>query len=207
MMQFFHIQWAWIFMILPLFFACSKPIKTVENLKSAISSERNTSVRYTAFAIRAREEGYRNICNLFRAMSRAETIQAENKGDVLKHYEWGYRPDPEPVGLGYTLENLKSSLLAEKYECYTVFPIFTSLATGEEMKTAEQIFGWAALIAERHVRFCNYAICRLEKDESDRQVADSWSVCPRCGCPYPTVKVEEVCKLCYTPSGLFLLFQ
>lgn len=196
-------------MALPLFCACSsRPAKTIENLKNVVVSEQNAAVRYGAFSIQAREEGFHNIANLLRAIARSEEIHAEYQRKVLSEYGENISVPVDSVPkVGSTLENLKTSLRVEEYESQTVFPIFMRVAANEGMSEAELFFQWVAAVANRHAEYCCKALEKLEKEGSDRNVVNSWSVCPRCGCPYSTVSLTETCDLCETEASSFFLFQ
>lgn len=194
--------------VLPLFAACTpEPARTIENMKSSVECGRNTSVRYMSFAVVARKEGYLNLSTMFEAMAKTETISAENQFKVLKRYEDGFVPQKNVVEVGTTLENLKTLLSAEGYEAYTVYPIYERVAAQEKVGLAQGLFVRAAAIAKRQIFFGKKAILALESDGSDRNVADSWSVCPECGCPYVTTRLQKSCTLCHTPSNLAILFR
>ncbi|WP_298064541.1 rubrerythrin family protein [uncultured Rikenella sp.] len=208
-MHFFLSHWAWLVMALPLFCACSShPAKTIENLKNMVASEQNAAVRYRAFSIQAREEGFHNIANLLVAIARSEEIHAEYQRKVLAEYgEDVSMPVDSVPEVGSTLENLKNSLRVEEYESQTVFPIFMQVAANERMSEAEQFFQWVAAVANRHAEYCRKALGKLEKEGDDRNVVNSWSVCPRCGCPYTTVSLDEACDVCQMEASAFFLFQ
>lgn len=196
-------------MALPLFCSCSsRPVKTIENLKNVVVSEQNAAVRYGAFSIQAREEGFHNIANLLRAIARSEEIHAEHQRQVLSKYgESVSGPTDSVPEVRSTLENLKTSLRVEVYESQTVFPIFMRVAAGEGINEAELFFQWVATVAGRHAEYCCKAMEKLEKEGSDRNVVNSWSVCPECGCPYTTVSLNEACDVCETQASSFFLFQ
>jgi rubrerythrin len=62
----------------------AKPVRTIENLKAGIKGETTASVKYAAFAQKAREEGNDTIAKLFDAASKAESIHAVNHLKVLE---------------------------------------------------------------------------------------------------------------------------
>lgn len=62
----------------------AKPVKTIENLKAGIKGETTASVKYAAFAQKAREEGNDTIAKLFDAASKAESIHAVNHLKILE---------------------------------------------------------------------------------------------------------------------------
>lgn len=196
-------------MFVSLFCACSsRPAKTIENLKNIVASEQNAAVRYMAFSAQAREEGFRNISNLFEAIARSEEIHACRQQTMLARYgeTTGRAVDSLPE-VRRTVDNLKVAIHVEEYEALTVFPIFWSAAETESAVEIAQFLRWVAAVAERHSLFCRKALTKLERDGTDGNVINSWSVCPECGCLYWTTNLEDNCILCQSPASSFILFQ
>lgn len=196
-------------MFVSLFCACSsRPAKTIENLKNIVVSEQNAAVRYLAFSAQAKEEGFRNISNLFEAIARSEEIHACRQQAVLARYgETAGRAVDSLPEVRRTVDNLKAAIHLEEYEVLTVFPIFCSAAEMESAAEIAQFFRWVAAVAERHSLFCRKALTKLERDGTDGNVINSWSVCPECGCLYWTTNLEDNCILCQSPASSFILFQ
>lgn len=208
-MQLFLSHWAWALFALPLFCACSsRPVKTIENMKNIVVSEQNAAVRYWAFSVQAKEEGYHNIANLLGAVARSEEIHAQRQQKMLSRYgKWDCEATDTVPRVGSTFENLKTAVRVERYESETVIPIFLQVAASEGLNEAEQFFMWLSSVACRHADYCCKALEKLEKDSSDCNVVNSWSVCPMCGCPYTTATLSEACDVCETPASSFFLFQ
>jgi rubrerythrin len=61
-----------------------KPVKSVEDLRTACRTESNARARYLAFAQKADEEGFGEVASLFRAAARAEEIAINNQSAVIK---------------------------------------------------------------------------------------------------------------------------
>lgn len=196
-------------MFISLFCACSsRPAKTIENLKNVVTSEQNAAVRYMAFSMQAKEEGFRNISNLFEAIARSEEIHARRQQTMLARYGETISAATDSLPeVRQTADNLKTAIHVEEYEAMTVFPIFSSAAEAESVAEIAQFFRWVAAVAERHSLFCRKALARLERDGSDSNVINSWSVCPECGCLYWTTNLEDNCILCQSPASSFILFQ
>jgi len=51
-------------------------VKTNDNLESSISSSAISSVKYYAYSLISEKEGYRQVARLFKALAKAETVQA-----------------------------------------------------------------------------------------------------------------------------------
>lgn len=199
----------WIWMAIPLCYACSpRPVKTIENLRNAVVSEQNAAVRYRAFSVQARKEGFGNIANLLEAIACSAEIHAEHQRQFLSEYGENLLAAVDSIGeVGSTIENLKMSARAETYKAKTAFPIFSAAAATEKVSDEEQYFRWMTTVALRHADHCRKALDKLQREGSDWNVVNSWSVCPRCGYPYKTASMDENCPVCSEPAGASVLVQ
>jgi rubrerythrin len=88
-----------------------KPVKTIENLKTAYNGESTASAKYASFAVKAKEEGFDAIAKMFEATSKAESIHAGNHKKVLE--KLGEKVDAPAIGLfevKTTMENLMDAV-------------------------------------------------------------------------------------------------
>lgn len=203
----------WAFLAIPFFWSCSsRPVKTIGNLRNVAASERNAAVRYRSCSTRAREEGYLNVANLFAALACSEEVHVKYQIELLERYgEENISPDEWPVDSTFavesTVKNLRLSLRTETYESLTAFPIFEKAAVAEGANDAARMFRELAVVATKHGDYCRRVLDKLNHDGSDRNVVNSWSVCPRCGAMYETVTLQENCEMCEMPASTFVLFQ
>lgn len=202
----------WACLALPFFWACSgRPVKTVGNLRHVAASERNAMLRYRSCSARAREEGLVNVANLFSALACSEEIHVKHHIELLSKYGETVTIDQLPIDSMFraetTVKNLRGSLRRETYESMTAFPIFEKTAATEGADEAEQFFRWLATVATRHGEYCRRVLEQLNRDGTDQNVVNSWSVCPRCGGMYETVGLQENCEVCEMPASVFHLFQ
>lgn len=79
--------------------------QTWKNLQTAFSGELHACAKYKIYALRAREDGYEQMGNIFDETSRNEQEHAEI---WLKHLSGGEVPG--------TLENLRDAAAGEHYE-------------------------------------------------------------------------------------------
>lgn len=167
----------------------------------------NACARYESFAQKAIEEGYVNIANFFHAIAYSEKVYAERELALLKNYQESFTPTTDSVAVGSTLENLKTTAETQDYNHQTLFPIFVSVATDEEAATAGELFHLSMAAAKRKARLSRRNARVLERENSDWNVVNSWSVCKDCGQIYVTVNLSESCEGCQKSSSLFALFQ
>lgn len=92
--------------------------KSLEKLREAFTGESEVNRRYTAFALKAEDEGYTQVAKLFRAAAEAETVHALNHlrmaGDIND-----------------TNEDLEEAVSGETYEYTEMYPEFIEVAREE----------------------------------------------------------------------------
>ncbi len=172
--------------------------KTLENLQAAFNGESNANAKYTAFAVKADEEGYRQVASMFRAAAKAEKIHAESHARVIK------RMGAEPVAnieaphVGTTRENLQAAIAGETYEKDVMYPTFIAEAEKEGNTAAVRTFK-AALEAEiEHARLYTRLLNNLEK----ATVKTAYYVCTVCGFTVDKLTFER-CPVCNAPGERF----
>jgi rubrerythrin len=181
-----------------------KPIKTIENLKAGIKGETTASAKYTAFAQKAREEGYDTIAKLFDAASKSESIHAANHLKVLE--EMGGKMDeftPE-FEVKSTAENLQAAIDGETYEATTMYPQFMTDAENENVQDANKSFKWASETEQKHQKFYISALQAL-KMNAENLMPSEYAVCPVCGNTYDKATMDAECAFCMTPGEKFII--
>ena len=96
--------------------------KTLANAMNAFNGESNAQKRYEAFAAKADEEGYKDVANLFRAASKAESIHTASLAEVIT--KLGGTPTPTLVDpeIKTTAENVQAALAGETEEATKMYP-------------------------------------------------------------------------------------
>ena len=138
---------------------------TIDNLKEAFAGESQAFQKYTAFAAKAEQDGFRNIARLFRLTAEAEKTHA---GGHLKALD----------GVGSTVDNLQSAIGGETYEFTKMYPPMLSQAKEENHKAA-RMFGYAVAAEEVHAKLYTRAI-EAAKNGKDLDVTEFY-LCPVCG--------------------------
>ena len=127
-----------------------KPGKTIENLKAGIKGETTASAKYSAFAQKAKEEGFDTIAKLFEAASKAEAIHADNHKKVLD--ELGEKIDdfkPE-FEVKTTAENLEASAGGENLEWTKLYKEAAETADQEGFPEVARQFREIAKVEAEH---------------------------------------------------------
>ena len=158
---------------------------TIENLLAAFAGESQANRKYTSFAKKAEEEGYKQAAKLFRAAAHAEAIHAANHlkaaGKILS-----------------TKENLEAAMAGENYEVENMYPPMLAEAEQAGEKKAATSFRWAMEVEKVHAMLYHMALELLGKEED----GDDYYVCPFCGYTQKG-KFEGKCTVCNTPAEKF----
>jgi len=192
-----------------IFTNCShkKPVKTIENLKTAITGESNASSKYALFALKAREEGFDTIAKMFYATSRAEFIHSIIHTVVLKKLGFEFTPTIDSIKPLSTQENLKAAIEGETYEFSEMYPEFIKVAKEEGVSGADSTFNWAMGAEKKHKDFYQKALETITKSTKETGLPTMWAVCPRCGNTFFEGTIEKYCSFCKSPENIFIPFK
>jgi len=182
----------------------SKPVKSIEDLKTAFNSESTASEKYAKFAQAAMEEGYDTIAKLFEATSKSEKIHAFNHGKVLEKY--GNSVVNAEIGsytIKTTVENLQTAINGETYEMQTMYPGFIKNAEIEKAPEAAKSFTWALDGEKKHLNYYREVQSLIVKG-NENGLSFEWYVCPICGNIYNDIDVKESCDFCLTKKVNFV---
>ena len=163
---------------------------TKENLKSAFSGESQAHMKYTIFADKAEEEGFKNIARLFRAIAFAEMVHASNHLNTLN-------------GSNLTIDNLDNAIEGENFEVNEMYPAYKAVAELQDEKKAEKSMHYALEAEKIHAALYSEAkdSVRLAKDLDIGDV----HICPVCG--HTVVgKTPERCPICGIQGDRFKKF-
>ena len=182
---------------------------TVKNLLAAFEGESNAHAKYTAFAVKADQDGLHGAASLFRAAGRAEQIHAANHARVIKQLGGEAQCNLHAVEEKTTLENLKAALGGEQYEIDTMYPGFLAEATERKNTAAMRTFHGALEAEKTHARLYGEAIAMLVGGKTDSWIGASreFYVCPVCGYTSETEEEHERCPVCNCPWERFEIIR
>ncbi|MCF6159217.1 MAG: rubrerythrin family protein [wastewater metagenome] len=157
---------------------------TLDDLKAAFAGESQANRRYLAFAIKAEEEGYKQVAKLFRAAAEAETVHALNHMRIA----WGIHS---------TADNIKEAIAGETHEFMKMYPQMIENAKAEGNKQALRSFELANKVEQTHSNLFEKALSNLGSNEEV-----DYYVCQVCG---DTVEktAPNACRVCGAPSDKF----
>lgn len=164
--------------------------KTYQNLLAAFTGEGSSAVKYRLFAQRAREDGYRQIGDLFDETAGNEEAHAEIWYELLYG---GEAPD--------TLDNLRQAADDENRQWNAVYARFSRIAKEEGYPELADLFDRVAQIESEHeARFRKLAE-NLERDESFCKPCRRVWICLNCGCVAYGDCAPEECAVCGYPRS------
>lgn len=156
-----------------------KGTKTLTNLKRGFVAESQAHLRNLAFAMKAEQEGYRQVARLFRAVAEAEGVHAFSHLRLLG-------------GVSGTQENLESAFERENLATNS-YPQFIKEANEEDNKHVAMIFSYSRDVERGHAKLyeraledmlgdvdTEYFVCGVCGYVSDGELPDQ---CPICGAP------------------------
>jgi rubrerythrin len=177
---------------------------TLDNLQAAFNGESNANAKYTAFAAKAKEDGYQSVAALFTAAALAEGIHAKKHAAAIE--KLGAKPtaDIGKPAVKSTRENLEAALAGETYEKDVMYPEFIKIAKADMNTQATRSFK-AALAAEvEHAKLYKQALAELE---SWRPAGKAFMVCQICGYTVLSSPSLANCPICAAPKEKFTLVK
>lgn len=179
--------------------------ETEKNLMIAFAGESQARNRYTYYASKAKEEGYKQISDIFLETACNEKEHAE----VFFEYLEG-----EPVtitakfltGLGDTKENLKVAIEGEHDENTNLYPYFAEVADSEGFPDIAESFRQITKVEKCHEARYKKLLENIEKDivfKRDEEV--EWK-CSNCGYRLKSKSAPKKCPSCHHPQEYFELW-
>ncbi len=176
-------------------------MKTIENLKSAITGETTASAKYAAYAEKAKQEGFSNIALLFEAASKSENIHAGNHRAALAQLGETMGEVKPDFTVKSTKENLQDAINGESYEVATMYPEFIKTANDGKVNIALISFNYAYQTEKKHKDFYKEALDKLNNNQ-ENTLASVYYVCSTCGNTYAGTAPER-CGISMTPKERF----
>ncbi|MEM4246035.1 MAG: rubrerythrin family protein [Candidatus Bathyarchaeia archaeon] len=153
---------------------------TEQNLKNAFSGESQAHMRYIIFSEIAESEGFKNTARLFKAISYAEKVHANNHFSNLAHLKGGYMTiGMAGFGPGGSSKNLDIAIEGEMHEINEMYPTYLETAKFQKEKGAAKSFEWAYNAEKVHVELFRKAKETVDKG-SDVQLK-AIQICEVCG--------------------------
>lgn len=176
----------------------------VDILQKAIAGETGASMKYQRFSEIAKEEGFKNISYLFKALVAAEHIHIKNHRKALGEK---FEPPNADIKTGKTMDNVIAGIAGETWEFNTMYPELlaqlTKINKSEAMEVAQLSLRWARAVEKTHAEVLNVALNALQNGQ-DLDIQDIY-ICKVCG-NLVLGQPSSNCKICgHDPIFYFLV--
>jgi rubrerythrin len=162
---------------------------------------------YRAFAVRAEEERYFVIANLFRATADAEAKHSDDGWTILQEMGETERPDIAGAWLiiRSTAQNLQASFASETLDYTVRYSGFLETAQKEGNAKAERIFKLAMSAGEVHANNYQDALAKLSDTD---YINEKYSEVYRCVvCGEVVTERPNQCSTCGALSKTFVSYK
>ena len=122
-------------------------------LRSAYGGESMAHMRYIKWGQQAEKEGFPNIARLFKAISHAEQVHANNHFVVLRNEGGAHMvTSAAGFGLGTTSKNLEGAIEGEEFEINEMYPVYLETAKFQNEKAAVTTFTYSLSAEKIHAQ-------------------------------------------------------
>ena len=173
-----------------------KGTQTEKNILTAFTGESQARNRYTYFASKAKNEGYRQIAEIFTETAEQEKEHAKRLFKLLEGGEAEVTASFPAGIIGSTLENLEESAGGENFEWTEMYPSFAETARKEGFEDIAPIFEAIANAEKQHEKRYRALKANLEAGKvfaKDEEV--TWR-CLNCGYVHEGTDAPEECPAC-----------
>ncbi len=173
-----------------------KKSKTYENLQSALEGELKASTKYKIYGMKARDDGFEQIGNIYDETSRNEREHAEFWLKLLNDGE-----------IPYTLKNLTDSYSGVSHEWTNIYQDYAQVAINEGYNDIASLFTSVSNIERFHDHQFRELARNLETEEVFcKRVVTLW-ICLNCGNIVQGRCAPTTCPVCGSPQAYFELFE
>lgn len=181
-----------------------KGTQTEHNLLAAFAGESQARSRYTLFAKKAEDEGYRQIVKVFKMTAKQEMSHAEL---FFSKLEGG----PVTIQAAYpagvvsdTITNLREAAAGEREEWSDLYSNFAQTAADEGFPEVAALFKLVAKVEVEHEQRYLRLLERLTNDQefSSEDPEQEWQ-CMHCGYVHKGKSAPKKCPVCGKEQGYF----
>lgn len=181
-----------------------KGTQTEKNLLAAFAGESQARNRYTLFAKKAKEEGYRQIAKVFKITAKQELAHAELFFSQLEGgtvtITAGY-----PAGVvADTMTNLREAAAGEREEWSDLYTNFASTAEEEGFPKIASLFKLVSKVEVEHEKRYLALLEQMTNEQvfTSENPEQEWQ-CMHCGYVYKGTSAPKKCPVCGKDQGYF----
>jgi rubrerythrin len=161
-------------------------------------------MRYGTWGDKAEQDGFPNTARLFRAITFAERVHANNHFRELKDQAGGFVCNSAAVfGLGSTSQNLQGGIDGETFEINEMYPTYLETAKFQGEKGAQQSFFYALSAEKTHAAFFQKAKAAVDSGKDIK--LGPMQICTVCGYTLEG-DAPDKCPICGAKKEKFRTF-
>ena len=187
--------------------ASIKGTRTEKNLLTAFAGESQARNRYTYFALKAREEGYMQIAEIFEETANQEREHAKRFFSFLEGGEVEVQAAFPAGEVLSTEENLMAAAKGENYEWTTMYREFADIAEEEGFNTVAAAFRAVMVAEKQHEKRYNKLRDNILKNEVFKKKEKVIWACLNCGYIFEGEEPPKKCPACTFPQSYFELVR
>lgn len=168
-----------------------KGSRTEANLLAAFAGESQARNKYTFYANKARDDGYRHIADIFEETADNERAHAELWFKLLS-------------AIGTTADNLKKAAEGENFEWTDMYSQFEKEAREEGFDYIADLFRGVAAIEKQHEERYLHYLSQVEQNKVFSKESETEWKCLNCGHVHKGTKAPEVCPVCARTKSFFM---
>jgi len=179
--------------------------QTARNLLASFAGESQARNRYTYFARRAAEEGYRQIADIFEETAGHE---CEHALRFFKFFNGGEMEITAsyPAGvIGTTYDNLMAAADGERFEYQDLYPGFARIAREEGFGRAADTWDAISVSEKQHEKRYRELAANLLADRVFARERETVWRCRNCGYLHTGTAAPDKCPACVKPRAYFEL--
>ncbi len=178
---------------------------TATNLRSAYAGESMAHMRYKTWSDKAEAEGFPSVARMFKAISYAELVHANNHFRALADEAGPFDVTGGGVfGLKDTSQALQGGIDGETFEIDEMYPAYLHVATFQGEEEAQQSFHYALEAEKIHAAW--YAKAKQAVDAGHDVDLGTVRICKVCG---HTIEGDapDYCPICGAKAEAFVAFE
>ncbi len=180
-----------------------KGTRTEHNLLASFAGESQARSRYTLFAIKAEEEGYRQIAAVFRQTAEQELQHARQFFSYLEGGMVEIRAAYPAGVVADTAKNLAEAAAGEREEWGELYENFAKVAQEEGFPQIANTFKLVAKVEQMHEQRYLKLLERLETGtEFEEEQPVEW-MCINCGFTITAKAAPKRCPVCGVDQSWF----
>jgi rubrerythrin len=177
--------------------------QTEKNILTAFAGESQARNRYTYFASKARNEGYRQISEIFEETANQEKEHAKRLFKLLEGGEVQVTASFPAGVIGTTTENLEEAAGGENYEWTQMYPGFAKTAREEGFEDIAKIFEAIAVAEKQHEKRYKDLKANIEAGKVFKKDGTVTWRCLNCGYIQEGNEAPHECPACAHPQAHF----